>query len=282
MILVADSGSTKTEWWWYNENNELKEIVTIGFNPYFIDSEGIFSALKNTLQPYINYQKIEKIFFYGSGCASENNARIVEVACKQIFPNAIKIEVYPDTLGCARAVFGLEKGIAGILGTGSNAVYYDSKTTVECVPSLGYIIADEASGARFGTILIREYFKNEMPSEIKHEFEKKYNPNLEQVLDAVYRQSHPNRFLASFCKFLSDQQNHPYIQNIIRCEIRAFLKYQVCKCADYKTLTLGLVGSVAFFLQSFLREEATRMDIKVGKILRSPIEGLIEFHQTHN
>ncbi|NWJ50884.1 MAG: hypothetical protein HXX14_08465 [Bacteroidetes bacterium] len=282
MILVADSGSTKTEWWWYNENNELMKIITIGFNPYFIDSEGISSVLKTTLQPFINYQKIDKVFFYGSGCASQSNATIVEIACKQIFPNALKIEVYPDTLGCARAVFGLKEGIAGIMGTGSNAVYYDSKTTVECVPSLGYIIADEASGARFGTILIREYFKNEMPSDIKFEFEKKYNPKLEQVLDAVYRQSHPNRFLASFCDFLSVHKNHPYIDNIIRCEIRAFLKFQVCKCEDYKEYTLGLVGSVAYYLESFLREEAASMGIKVGKILRSPIEGLIEFHQNYN
>lgn len=282
MILVADSGSTKTEWWWYNKNNELKKITTIGFNPYFIDSKGIFSVLKDTLQPYINYQKVDKVFFYGSGCASKNNADIVEVACKQIFPNASKVEVYPDTLGCARAVFGLQKGIAGIMGTGSNAVYYDSKTTEECVPSLGYIIADEGSGARFGTILIREYFKNEMPSDIKYEFEKKYNPTLEHVLDAVYRQSHPNRFLASFCEFLSVHKHHPYIDNIIRAEVRAFLKYQVCKCVDYKTLTLGLVGSVAYYLESFLREEAASMEIKVGKILRSPIEGLIEFHQNYN
>jgi N-acetylglucosamine kinase-like BadF-type ATPase len=282
MILVADSGSTKTEWWWYDENNEIKKVITIGFNPYFIDSDGISLVLKNTLQPYINYQKIEKVFFYGSGCANENNANIVAVACKRIFPNATKIEVYPDTLGCARAVFGLKIGIAGILGTGSNAVYYDSKTTEECVPSLGYIIADEGSGARFGTILIREYFKNEMPAEIKEAFEKKYNPDLEHVLDAVYRQSHPNRFLASFCDFLSAQKEHPYIDNMIRCEIRAFLKYQVCKCADYKTLTLGLVGSVAFYLESFLREEAALMGITVGKILRSPIEGLIEFHQNYN
>jgi N-acetylglucosamine kinase-like BadF-type ATPase len=282
MILVADSGSTKTEWWWYNENNELKKIVTIGFNPYFIDSEGIFTALKSTLQPYINYQKIDKIFFYGSGCANNTNASIVEVACRKIFPNTSKVEVYPDTLGCARAVFGLEIGIAGIMGTGSNAVFYDSKTTVECVPSLGYILADEGSGARFGTILIREYFKNEMPSDIKYEFEKKYHPTLEYVLDAVYRQSHPNRFLASFCEFLSLHKNHPYIDNIIRVEVRAFLKYQVCKCADYKKLMLGLVGSVAYYLESFLREEAAGMDIKVGKILRSPIEGLIEFHQNYN
>ncbi len=282
MILVADSGSTKTEWWWYDKNNEIKKVVTIGFNPYFIDSEGIYSVLKNTLQPYLNYQQVNKIFFYGSGCAIESNAKIVELACKQIFTNAEKVEVYPDTLGCARAVFGLEKGIAGILGTGSNAVYYDSKTTVECVPSLGYIIADEGSGARFGTILIREYFKNEMPAEIKIDFEKRYDPDLEHVLDAVYRQPHPNRFLASFCEFLSIHKNHPYIDNIIRSEISAFLKYQVCKCPDYKSLTLGLVGSVAFYLESFLREEAAMKGIKVGKILQSPIEGLIEFHQRHN
>ena len=216
------------------------------------------------------------------GCASEGNAEIVKVACQQIFPNATKIEVYPDTLGSARAVFGLEKGIAGILGTGSNAVYYNSETTLECVPSLGYIIADEASGARFGTTLIREYFKGEMPADIKLAFETKYNPKLEQVLDSVYRQAHPNRFLASFCEFLSIQKNHPYIDQLIRTEIRSFLKYQVCKCADYKTLSLGLVGSVAFFLESFIREEAALMGIKVGKILRSPIEGLIEFHQKYN
>lgn len=282
MILVADSGSTKTQWWWYDSNNEIKKVTTIGFNPYFIDSDGIYEALMHNLIPEIDFKGVHKIFFYGSGCANKENCEIIHLACKNAFPNANKIEVRSDTLGAARALFGLEKGIAGILGTGSNSVFYDGVETVECIPSLGYIIADEGSGARFGTRLIREYFKDEMPLEIKTAFEKHYNPRLDVVLDAVYRQNHPNRFLASFCEFLSLQKEHPYIQNLIRKEFKDFLKYQVCKCPDYQDITLSLVGSIAFFLGDLLREEAKEMGITVGKILRSPIEGLIKFHQDYN
>lgn len=282
MILVADSGSTKTEWWWYDKNNEIKKFITIGFNPYFIKTEEIYNVLKTKLIPEIDFQAVNKIFFYGSGCSSKENNDIIYVACKKAFPNAIKIEVRGDTLGAARALFGHESGIAGILGTGSNSVYYDGKKVVECVSSLGYVIADEGSGARFGTTLIREYFKNEMPVEIKVAFEERYNPILSVVLDAVYRKPHPNRFLASFCDFLSFHKEHPYIQNLIRKEFQAYLKYQVCKCPDHHKLMLSLVGSIAFFLGDFLREEAQHMGIEVGTILRSPIEGLIKYHQDYN
>ncbi|MDP4291449.1 MAG: hypothetical protein Q8908_10250 [Bacteroidota bacterium] len=279
MILVADSGSTKTEWWWYNEKNEISKVVTIGFNPYFIDSEGIYTVLKNKLIPEIDFKNVKKIFFYGSGCSSKENCDIIYNACRKAFSNAEKIEVRSDTLGAARALFGLHKGIAGILGTGSNSVYYDGDDAVEYIPSLGYIIADEGSGARFGTKLIREYFKGEMPPEIKIAFEMRFHPKLEEILDAVYRQSHPNRFLASFCDFLSLHKDHPYIHNLIKAEFHDYLKYQVCKCPDYQHLTLSLVGSVAYFLGDILREEANQMGILVGTILRSPIEGLIRFHK---
>lgn len=282
MILVADSGSTKTEWWWYDSNNEIMKFTTIGFNPYFINTEEIYNVLINKLIPEIDFQAVKKIFFYGSGCSSKENCDIIYVACKKAFSNADKIEVRGDTLGAARALFGQKSGIAGILGTGSNSVYYNGHETVECISSLGYVIADEGSGARFGTTLIREYFKNEMPVEIKVAFEKRYNPKLNIVLDAVYRQPHPNRFLASFCDFLSFHKDHPYINSLIRKEFQAYLRYQVCKCPDHQQLTLSLVGSIAFFLGDLLREEAKQMGIEVGTILRSPIEGLIKYHQDYN
>ena len=282
MILVADSGSTKTEWWWYDTNYEIKKVATIGFNPYFINSEKIYDALFNTLLPQIDFQAVQKIFFYGSGCSGKENCEIIYSVCRKAFPNAVKIEVHSDTLGAARALFGHNSGIAGILGTGSNSVYYNGSDIVEFIPSLGYIIADEGSGARFGTTLIREYFKNEMPEEIKIAFEKCYNPILSVILDAIYRKPHPNRFLASFCDFLSSNKNHPYIRSLIRNEFHAYFKYQVCKCPDYHQLTLSLVGSIAFFLSDLLREEANQMGIQVGIIHRSPIEGLIKFHQDYN
>lgn len=282
MILVADSGSTKTEWWWYDNNNEIMKFTTIGFNPYFINTEEIYNVLINKLIPEIDFQAVKKIFFYGSGCSSKENCDIIYVACKKAFSNADKIEVRGDTLGAARALFGQKSGIAGILGTGSNSVYYNGHETVECISSLGYVIADEGSGARFGTTLIREYFKNEMPVEIKVAFEKRYNPKLNIVLDAVYRQPHPNRFLASFCDFLSFHKDHPYINSLIRKEFQAYFRYQVCKCPDHQQLTLSLVGSIAFFLGDLLREEAKQMGIEVGTILRSPIEGLIKYHQDYN
>ena len=282
MILVADSGSTKTEWWWYDSKNEIKKVTTIGFNPYFINTEEIYNTLINKLIPEIDIQAVRKIFFYGSGCSSKENCEIVSLACRKAFPKADKIEITSDTLGAARALFGQNKGIAGILGTGSNSVYYNGKETVECTSSLGYVIADEGSGARFGTTLIREYFKDEMPAEIKEAFVKRYDPKLSIVLDAVYRKPHPNRFLASFCDFLSIHKDNPYIHNLIRKEFQAYLRYQVCKCPEYQQLTLSLVGSIAFFLGDILREEAKQMGIAVGTILRSPIEGLIKYHQDYN
>ena len=282
MILVADSGSTKTEWWWYDKKNEIRKFKTIGFNPYFIGSDEIYKVLIQKLIPVLESETVKKIFFYGSGCAIKENCDIISQACKKAFPEAVKIEVQSDSLGAARALFGQESGIAGILGTGSNSVYYNGIETVECIPSLGYVIADEGSGARFGTTLIREYFKDEMPEDIKEAFRQRYNPDLNIVLDAVYRQQHPNRYLASFCEFLSLHKENSYIRNLIGKEFQSYLRYQVCKCPKHQQLTLSLVGSIAFFLGDILREEAKLMGITVGTIIRSPIEGLIKYHQDYN
>jgi N-acetylglucosamine kinase-like BadF-type ATPase len=282
MILVADSGSTKTEWWWYDKKNEIRKFITIGFNPYFIGSDEIYKVLIQQLIPVIESETVKKIFFYGSGCAIKENCEIISLACRKAFPDAVKIEVQSDSLGAARALFGQESGIAGILGTGSNSAYYNGRETVECIPSLGYVIADEGSGARFGTTLIREYFKDEMPEDIKEAFRQRYNPDLSVVLDAVYRQIHPNRYLASFCEFLSFHKENFYIRNLISKEFQSYLRYQICKCPQYQQLTLSLVGSIAFFLGDILREEAKLMGITVGTIIRSPIEGLIKYHQDYN
>lgn len=279
MRLIADSGSTTTDWCIIDGTNTPKFLETKGFNPYYMNSETIRNILEKELLPLVNEKSITEIFYYGSGCSTEAKKIIVEDALFVVFTKA-HIEVEHDLLGAARGLLGNDNGIACILGTGSNSCYYDGKEIVENVPSLGYIYGDEGSGAHIGKKLITNYLKNKLPQKISIAFSEKYNLNLEQILDSTYNKIKPNQFLASFTKFITENIDSEYLQKLVRLSFEEFFTKQVFKYKDYKKHKISFTGSIAFVFKDILMSVMKKHNLEMGSLLRKPIEGLAKFHET--
>lgn len=277
MILIADSGSTKTDWCLIDGKGERKIIQTIGINPYQMNASAIRDVLDKELKPYIYPDKISEIYFYGAGCSTERKCQTIDNILQDFFPQA-SIEVHHDLLGAARALCGHDAGIACILGTGSNSCYFDGAEIAENVVSLGYLFGDEGSGAHMGKQLIVDYFHGDLPSEIMERFNKQYNPTVESILDAVYNQPRPSKFLASFSPFILENIGHPYVKNMVTSCFDEFFSKNVSKYSNYKSVKVSFVGSVAFFFRDVLFESAQKAGITTNKIYRSAIEGLCDYH----
>ncbi len=278
MILIADSGATKTQWVIIDENHVSDPIETSGFNPYFMESRILENILDKDLVPIIRQDKISKVFFYGAGCSTPQKCGIVEDALKEVFPIA-DCEIEHDLLGAARALFGRKEGIACILGTGSNSCRYDGRDIKENVPSLGYLFGDEGSGAYLGKLFLTDYLRNMLPENIRSAFDSKYGYSLENILDAVYSKPHPNRFLSSFSRFLGEFRQEEYVRELIRRNFRDFMKEQVTKYSRYKELPLGLIGSVGYHYGDIFGEVAKEEGLTVQSIIKNPMEGLVRYHK---
>jgi N-acetylglucosamine kinase-like BadF-type ATPase len=277
MILLADSGSTKTTWTLLEGRSVVASFQTAGMNPYFISFETVQTILKADIAPKVRADVVKEIHFYGAGCSTENNNNMLRDAMKLFFRKA-SIYVYHDILGAARSLLGREKGIACILGTGCNACYYDGEEVFSKVPSLGYLFGDEGAGSNLGKIFMEKYLKNKLPEEIRNEFERQYKLSLEDILNALYNKPFPNRFLASFSEFIAPQQDHPFIHDLVKNSFQAFIDEQIRKYQDYENLTTSFVGSIAWHYKDILLETAADNKLHVGTILKSPMEGLIRFH----
>ena len=278
MKIIADSGSTKTTWSLI-DNGELKNVFTTGgLNPYFHTSESVEAILKADLQPNLSMDFIKEIYFYGAGCSTENNNSLLKDALKIYFRKA-EIFIYHDILGAARALFGRNKGIACILGTGCNCCYYDGTDIESKVSSLGYLFGDEGAGSYLGRTFMERYLKNKIPDDIRSEFDSIYKFSLEDILNAVYNRTSPNRWLASFSEFLAPRQNHPFVKDLVSNSFNAFFEEQVSKYDNYKELPVSFVGSIAFYYKEILLETANRIGIKVLTIMKSPVEGLMTYHR---
>lgn len=278
MILIADGGSTKTDWRLIKEGREYKQVQTPGFNPYLVGSDEIEALLWNELQPYIDNNAVSEVYYYGAGCSTPVKNMIVENAFEKIFPNA-RIHISHDLLAASHALCGDKEGIAAILGTGSNSCFYDGKDITEGIFSLGYFFGDEGSGAYLGKQLLTAYLHKELPDDIEKIFKEEYSMSLESILDAVYTKPAPSRFLASFSRFINNNRNHPYIYNLLVEAFRLFYKYQVCCYARHKEVPVHFVGSVAYHYKDILTEVGLEFGIKTGKFIKAPIEGLVEYHQ---
>lgn len=277
MILIADGGSTKTDWRLLKNGLEYKQIKTTGFNPYLVGSDEIESILWKELQPFIDTDGVKKIYYYGTGCSSVAKKQVVESAFERIFKSA-DIMIDHDLLGAARALCGDQAGIAAILGTGSNSCYYDGKSITDQIFSLGYFLGDEGSGAYMGKNLISAYLHNELPEEIRSKLAEQYPIEKESFLDSIYNKPAPSRFLASFSTFIRQNAQHAYLRDLITRNFREFYKYQVCCYPQHKEVPVNFVGSVAFHYQDFLHEIGHEFGIHVGKIIQAPIDGLVEHH----
>jgi N-acetylglucosamine kinase-like BadF-type ATPase len=277
MILIADAGATKIQWIVINERKVSEPIETTGFNPYFMDPGILKDGVEKGLVPFIDQRYINDVYYYGAGCSTQAKCGIVEDVLRDIFDRA-DFEIYHDLLGAARALLKHQEGIACILGTGSNSCLFDGKNILENVTSLGYLFGDEGSGAYIGKLLLTAYLRKTMPEHIRHDFDKRYGYSVENILDSVYGKSHPNRFLSSFALFASNHLDDPFIRDIIRQNFRDFFRDQVTQYTHFKEKQLGVVGSVGFHFQDLFRETAEEYGMKVSKFIKSPIEGLAEYH----
>lgn len=278
MILIADSGSTKTAWCLLSGNQRVKDITTKGINPFYQTEEEIEAELKNTLCQEIGGEnKINSVYFYGAGCADSQINNKLAKTLQQVLKSD-KAEVSSDMLGAARGIFKRQKGIACIMGTGSNSAYYDGNEIVKSIPAGGFIIGDEGSGAVLGKTLIADYIKNQMPENILAEFKKFYNGTYLDVVNHVYKQPFPNRWLANFTKFMYEKREDDYIHNMIVNSFTLFFNRNIKQFDSWKDMEVGFVGSIAYYFEKELKEAAQKCEITVSEIYQNPIEGLIEYH----
>jgi glucosamine kinase len=280
MLLIADSGSTKTDWILIDNNKKKIHYKTIGYNPFFIDTEQIYLSLLQNLCTELDSSSVNNVFFYGAGCSSPQNKAVVMSAIARCFPNA-SVSVEHDLLGAARALLGIQRGFISIIGTGSNTCIYDGTKIEKNIDSLGYVLGDEGSGAYIGKQIIRDYLRAALPNDLSQEFFRIYSLSQTEILDSLYNKPLPNRFLAGFCKFAGEYKDHSYIKNILRSSFGDFFLNLVCKYQDYGRFNFNCVGTVGFFFKKQLSEVADSYNIKIGEIIASPIEKLVMYHMKH-
>ena len=276
MILIADSGSTKTDWCVAKDGFTVKRFTTQGINPYHQDERRINGIVLDELLPQTGEYKLKKIVFYGSGCRYESIPTMKNILYSA-FNNNVEVEIYSDLLGAARAICGHEEGIACILGTGSNSCLYDGKKIVGNIPPLGYILGDEGSGATLGKIFINEIFKNSRMYDLKNEFLQVLKMTEGDIIDRVYRQPMANRFLASLAPFIHSHIERHEVNEIVTENFRQFLLKNV-KRYHRDDLQVSFIGSIAWHFKSQLLQSALEENVYVGSVEKSPMDGLLRYH----
>lgn len=279
MILIADSGSTKTAWCLVEDGRIKQQIKTKGINPFFQSEEEIQEEIGKGLIPYLPTHRMGEVHFYGAGCAFPDKLAIIHRVITSHFEVSREVEVNTDMLAAARSLCGHLPGIACILGTGSNSCHYDGRDIVENVSPLGFILGDEGSGAVLGRVLVGNILKNQLPTEMKNEFLNQYGLSASEIIDKVYRHPFPNRFLASLSPFLAQHIDVPEIRRLVLESFKDFLKRNVMQY-DYNQYPVHFTGSVAFYYKDILRQATQEMEIELGNISQSPMEGLVKYHQT--
>jgi N-acetylglucosamine kinase-like BadF-type ATPase len=275
--LIADSGSTKTTWVLTEQGKIIQTLKTTGLNPYFHTQASVEEILRTTLIPSLPVYEIEEIHFYGAGCSTEENEEMISQALRKFIKNA-EIGVYHDILGAARALFGDERGIAAILGTGCNSCYYDGKECFQEVDSLGFLFGDEGAGSNLGKRWMSAYLKKEAPADLIMAFDEQYRFSLSDILSSLYNRPYPNRYLASFSEFLLPQKDHPFVQSLIKSSFEAFISAQLQHYNRYQPIPVAFVGSIAWFYQDILKDVMEVHGYSIGTIYREPVEGLVMFH----
>ena len=276
MILIADSGSTKTSWLYSKGKNHSLKISTSGINPFFRTTENIVEELQKELAPKIE-TNITEIHFYGAGIINQEKGEIVRLALQQIFPMAT-INVQSDLIAAAHATLGNKKGIACILGTGTNSCLYDGDKVVEHIPPLGFILGDEGSGATLGRKLVADYLKGIMPDNVAKKFQQKFRPNYADFLENVYKKEKPNKFLAQFVPFIHANRNDDYCKQLIENSFEEFVERNIKRYSNFKELEINFVGGVAYHFQEQLKRILKKNNLNLGTILDEPLEALSQFH----
>ncbi len=274
--LIADSGSTKTSWTLTEPGKRKKNITTQGLSPYFLSSHQVKEILEKELHPKLKLQPSD-LFFYGTGCGNPANVKMLTTTFKSAFPKT-KVKVESDILAAARALCGNDKGMVCILGTGSSVCYYDGKKIAKSSPGLGFILGDEGSGAYLGRKVVQYYLYNTFEPDLMDRFRARFPVSPTDILDAVYRQQLPNRYLARFTEFLAENRGHFMIENIIEDGLNDFFFNHVYKFRESWTHPVHFVGSVAFGFKDILENLCQSYELLLGNVLKSPMDGLVKYH----
>ncbi|MFP2995867.1 N-acetylglucosamine kinase [Spongiivirga sp. MCCC 1A20706] len=279
MILIADSGSTKTDWIAISANGEtLFQTQTLGLNPQVLTREIIRERIINNFELYQHKDEVTDVYFYGAGLGVERPKERINDVFGEFFTTA-KLHIKEDTYAALYSVLkNDEPCIVCILGTGSNCSYYDGSTVHQKVISLGYILMDDASGNYFGGEMIRDYHFNKMPEHLAEKFEAQYELSAESVKTHLYREPNPNTYLATFARFLIENKDEDYSQKLIKKGLQLFVDNQITQYEDCHEIPVHFVGSIGFYLEKELREVLKENNIKPGTILKAPIEGLVNYH----
>lgn len=276
MKLIIDAGSTKMEWILLDGEMVKKRFTTAGFNPNYSDRQDLVKTCLGASLP----NEIHSIHYYGTGCSNEQNCQIIKSVFLGHSPNA-HIHVAHDLMAVCHAVLGLEKGIACILGTGSNACVYDGEDIIDGAVSLGYLVGDEGSGVHIGREVIRAYYYGFMPGELRRQFEATYHLDLENFIQQLYHGGQPSRYLASFAKFAGEHQDTPFIRDLVKDCFKAFVEAFVLRFKDCKAMKVCFVGSIAYHFCDILRESLAEYGLTMGEVMQTPAEGLIKYYQNH-
>lgn len=277
MIIIADSGATKTDWRILKNNVPIASFETIGLSPYFNRQEDFFSALNQIFPKQINPEMVKEIFFYGSGCGVHERGQDVARHLGVFFSNA-KIHAFSDALGAARALFKRQPGIVVILGTGSNIAFYDGERLTNRTPSLGFILGDEGSGAYMGRLLLRAYLYRTLDADIAHRLEQQYNVELSHVLNMVYSAPRPSAYLASFVPFILDNIQNQQVYSMVKEAFVALYRYHFAVFDKLSELPIGVTGSVGCLFSQVLDSVGEVYGFKISQYLRYPIDELINYH----
>ncbi|MER3464313.1 MAG: N-acetylglucosamine kinase [Chitinophagaceae bacterium] len=277
VTLIADSGATKAEWTLIN-NSKKKTLFTQGISPYFLNTHQIAELTQTELASKLKGQHVTQIHYYGTGCANPENAKSIKKALQRVFPSA-HVNVNTDLMAAARAGCGNEKGIACILGTGSNSCYYNGKTIVKNSPGLGYVLGDEGSGAYLGKKVLQYYLYNTFDEDLRSRFDARFITNTVEILDNVYKKPLPNRYLASFTMFLAENRGHYMVENIIEDGLNDFFFQHLNKYNEVWKYPVHFIGSVAHGFKDVIKELCQAYEFELGTILKNPMQGLIKYHR---
>ena len=275
MKLIAESGSTRTEWALVEDNHLVQRVFTEGLNPFFQTRREISRSVRLGLPESFFKKKLDQVYYYGAGCSSYEKKNILGASLVAQFKTPIQVE--SDLLAAARGLFKCEAGIACILGTGSNSCFYDGKIIVKNVKAAGYILGDEGSGAVLGKLFLADLLKGLAPKELANEFHEKFRISVNDVMESVYNLPFPNRFLGTIAYFLGDYMDSEYVYNLLTNNLRSFFNRNVCQY-DYINYPIRFVGSLAYAYPDILQEVAQEFGVEIDVIEETPMNGLIEFH----
>lgn len=280
LLLIADSGSTKTDWCLVEDGKAIRRIPTKGMNPFFQSSDEMAAEIRENLLPQLPVERLDSVYFYGAGCTPQKSPE-VEVTIRCSLPVDGIVEAQSDLLAAARSLCGHAPGIASILGTGSNSCFFDGKEIVKNTPALGFILGDEGSGANLGKRLVGDILKDQMSPALKDQFFQQFGLSQADIIERVYRQPFPSRFLASLNIFLEQHRDDATVHRLLIEAFTAFVKRNILHY-DYRTYPLNCIGTIALVYRQELTEAAETLGVRIGTISKTPMEGLIEYHRLNS